>query len=132
MMDAGTLNKLSQNFDGIYKLDTAEPPVDQYFCEAGALSPKLRNHLPIALYPPRLSTRITAQSGFFTLHGHLHEPLEATAERHSSHFLLRRIDIEPQAVAKIIDELVLCGVTKASVYPDMDSVADYVKWAYHA
>jgi hypothetical protein len=132
MLDAGTVNKLSQGHDSIYRLDTEDRCVSQYFVEQGALSRATNNQFPIAIYPPRVSPRITAQGGYFTLHGTARDSLETLAANHSAHLLLHRIDIDPNALPQMIDELVLCGISRATVYPDMDSVAAYVKWFYHA
>lgn len=72
-------------------------------------------------YPPHISPRIPAQTGLFTVHKNPHQPFK------------------PQNVVRITVgrgpltlklNLNKCGIHKASLFPDIDGLAEYQSWLY--
>lgn len=88
------------------------------------------NRLPFALLPPRSNERIAAQQGVFTIHGHSPESLNLVADTHvgSSQIQLARVLLDRANISHLWEELQLTGINRLSLFPDIDSVAEYVKW----
>jgi hypothetical protein len=76
----------------------------------------------LMLDPPHVSPRISVQSGRFTVHPPGHELTgEATVTRL----------VIPQAARRPIKrELARMGITRQSLFPDMDGVAWHANWLY--
>jgi hypothetical protein len=133
VLEAGSLNQVAQRWSGIVSLASTQPFLKSYFPPraTGHIRHGKRNRWPVAIYPSRVHERISAQHGYFTLHGYDHRSLQSLA-RMKSHSQLRlaQIPILPNAVPYLIDDLILCGITHASVYADLDSVGRSVKWSY--
>ena len=72
-------------------------------------------------YPPHISPRIPAQSAVFTVHK---DPSVAWAPDS-----LVRIVIEQKTLSMKLD-LNACGVHKASLFPDIDGLAQHQAWLY--
>lgn len=91
------------------------------------------NNPPMAIFPSRRNNRVIAQQGVFTLHGFARDPIN-----HISPFSLpdgryiAKILIDQAAATHIHFELDLLGVTRHSVYPDLDNLSAYLQWAYSA
>jgi hypothetical protein len=90
---------------------------------------------PAAIRPTHLTDRIAAQSGAFTIHGHvcngLDEPFLDTAilEDHKRWFL-RGILIDGTARKSILRELYAHGLSHASLFPGLDGLANSVAYRY--
>jgi FRG domain len=128
MIDAGTLNKVSNEDDDVV-FSASNPVLADYMTDpehGKGLLPKAANTLPIAVAPDMINRRITAQRGVFTLHGSEHVPLE----RIEAGFRIHRLDISRHAIGIIIDELDIAGIHVAAIYPDMDSAAKRIVWQY--
>lgn len=72
-------------------------------------------------YPPHISPRITAQSGLFTVHKF---PDKAFVPQNGV-----RIIIGPGPLTLKLD-LNACGIHRASLFPDIDGLAEYHSWLY--
>ena len=131
MLDAGTLNRC-----------TCSPSDDYPFAPGGSLTSSFlpatlsdrrsdANQQPIALLPPRANIRLSAQQGVFTLHGHSIEALEsiARASLPPCEVRLARIVIDRSNATFVCSELSIAGVNRLALFPDLDSVAEHVKWA---
>lgn len=133
VLEAGSLNDIAQGMNEIISLDSKERFLRSYYPnrKKNRVSRTRSNRWPVALYPPRMHERISAQHGYFTLHGHNRSSLQTIAgmKKHGA-FLLAQIPIVPGAIPYLIDDLVLCGITHASVYADLDSVGKSVRWSY--
>jgi FRG domain-containing protein len=68
----------------------------------------------IRFYPPRVSTRIAAQSGCFTAH---------PGDQHDWPGDLAYVDIPVGARDDIRDQLAGIGITRATLFPDLDGMA---------
>jgi hypothetical protein len=90
----------------------------------GLLTGKLAAAEPIAVRTVAITARVSAQHGVFTLFGTDKDGLE-TLKGHSS--ILRCLDIDPNAVDQIQDELRQAGVTAATIFPDLDGLCRSIK-----
>ena len=78
---------------------------------------------PLAIYPPHLDSRMSAQQSCFTLFGDVVKGLEIND---SNEKILDFIDINSDSKEKILQELNLIGVTSYSVFPDLDGLGKEV------
>lgn len=130
MLDPGTLNRWSRGEDGVYA-----PPnhdVDSYHWASETQGQPDAEPHPIAILAPRHSARIIAQQGTFTLHGSRKTPLDdiAATEDPQNIVNLGCIELDRGSAASIWDELQLVGVSRPTVFPELDSIAEYVKFNY--
>jgi hypothetical protein len=133
VLEAASLNEMSQHSDAIMSLDSKEEFLTSYYPDrtTGRLQTLSSNRWPVALYPSRMHERISAQHGYFTLHGWEQQSLESIANNNAlGRLRLAHIPIATDSLSHLIDDLVLCGVTHASVYADLDSVSKSVRWSY--
>ena len=89
------------------------------------------NEAPIAVFPARRNSRIVAQQGVFTIHGHSHlaiDQLPQLAVPDAPY--LARVSIDRSACCHLYDHLSVCGITRHTLYPDLDSLATYLQWDY--
>jgi hypothetical protein len=85
----------------------------------------LTNETPIAILPPRSTNRIVAQQGVFTLHGAGSQPLEHYYGREPEH-RIAKIRIPELAAARMWLDLLLCGVHRFSIFPDLSALSRYL------
>ncbi len=86
---------------------------------------------PVAVIAKRSDPRVIAQQGVFTIHASL-RPMEdflsSSAEGASSgRWLLKKHRIPRESKDRLLDELRLLGVEEASLFPDLEHVAAFVK-----
>jgi hypothetical protein len=135
MLDAGSLNQISTEQD-VLLVPGGEATV-RYLPEEGFDQPAHSKQsttrspeFPIAILPPRVTPRIASQDATFTLHGTNHAGLDMLAQNtHFSPLKLAPISIATNTVSSVWDELELTGVNRLSLFPDLDSVSEYLKWA---
>jgi hypothetical protein len=72
-------------------------------------------------YPPHISPRIPAQTGLFTVHKNPHKPFIPNK--------VVRITLGRSPLTLKLN-LNACGVHKASLFPDIDGLAEYQSWLY--
>jgi hypothetical protein len=81
--------------------------------------------------PTHLTRRIVAQNGWFTAHKYMTGdgfiPLERN-EAYSSR--VHYVAIEPTAFQGIREELDRCGVNRASLFPDLPGVCQFIQWKH--
>lgn len=90
--------------------------------------PKASN--PIAVHPGKHFRRSSAQSGCFTLHGRIRDPLERTDFKKSPRSCLVKLTIPAERKEHLLDELYRIGVHAQSVYQSMDHVAQSIRYKY--
>lgn len=78
-------------------------------------------HEVMMYYPPHISPRIPAQTGLFTVHKN---PDKAFKPKN-----LVRIEIGGGPLTMKLN-LNKCGIHKASLFPDIDGLAEYQSWLY--
>lgn len=102
--DSGMINIGSYNIAGAWEKDTKGVS------------------LPVAIQPTNIHPRMTVQRSCFTVHGKdKRSALEQVPE------LLRRYDIEPRDCAGMRTELRALGISHASVFPDLDHLAQELR-----
>jgi hypothetical protein len=100
---------------------------EEYFYEYG----EILDHggadweFPAALYPPQRDARLSAQRGFFTIHGSDPRPLDAITPE-----LIAAIDLGPNAVSEVKEALELAGYNEFSLFPDLEGLSRYLKNKY--
>jgi hypothetical protein len=81
--------------------------------------------------PNHITKRITAQFGWFTIHRSNREkqfvPFEQNADYSESLF---KIEINSECFAECKKRLHNYGINSASMYPDIDGLAQHVEWLY--
>lgn len=74
---------------------------------------------PLAIYPPHLDERMSAQQACFTLSGNIVNGLES---HDSQEKFLECVYIDSESKAKILKELSMLGISHYSIYPDLDGL----------
>jgi hypothetical protein len=80
---------------------------------------------PVALYPPQRDARLSAQRGFFTIHGYDPRPLDAISPGS-----IVAIDLMPKAVQEVTEALKHGGFNEFSLFPDLEGLSRYLKKRY--
>lgn len=85
------------------------------------------NDNTIAMYPHKNSSRILVQQGMFTLQGKAGIPLE---EEHNGSLIkegyLKKINLGPNLRKDIKNYLNLNGISRYSLFPDLDGLANHI------
>ena len=93
----------------------------------------LREHhlgkLPVAVFPPHIDRRITAQRSVFTLHGSEKDGFSVLAKKYSDAQVCK-IRIAPDSIDGVITELTRAGVTESTLFPDLEGLAREIKAEY--
>lgn len=79
----------------------------------------LKRHM--IYYPPHLSPRIPAQHSVFTVHK---DPDQSFVPPNLVHL---KITANPMTMKH---DLNACGISRASLFPDIDGLADHISWQY--
>lgn len=77
--------------------------------------------------PPHVSPRIVAQSALFTMH-RSSDDISARISKGKGH--LRKILIQGEARAELKKQLALLGITRQSLFPDLDGLAAHTNWRF--
>lgn len=83
--------------------------------------------------PHHLDERIVAQSGWFTVHSYSMEFNEFNKLENISHLNsipLYKFLIPKEKFGSIREELARCGVTRASLFPDLSGLCQHLTWKY--
>ena len=131
ILEAGSLNAFACN-------DISE---DYVICPGGDVTKKYLpseiagsecedNRYPLAINPSHSNSRIAAQRGVFTVHGHDKTPIDELVDTVGRiPIKLARIVIDRANCHKLWDELERTGVDQLSMFPELDSVAHQTNWA---
>ncbi len=128
LLDAGTLNRFAfgEGFDMAFSVGGKRTA--RYLPRAPAIADR-QNRYPLGIMPVRANARIVAQQGQFTVHGHDQSPIDDLYARDPDGcFRLARVVLDRANVAHLWMELQTAGVTRLSLFPDLDHVATHVKW----
>jgi len=88
----------------------------------------LTEERPIALLPAHGNSRIHAQRGSFTVHGHDPEGLDRLAVTEVSKDVhLCKFTIPRSAIVELRDELALAGIADSLIYPELDGLCRELK-----
>ena len=86
------------------------------------------NTMPVAVYGTHNSPRIVAQRGVFTIAGKDRRPLETFAEDFKDPSpCMWRIEIPPDAVAPLTEQLRAVGVSESMIFPDLEGLGREIK-----
>lgn len=77
---------------------------------------------PIAITPPRTNARILAQKGVFTVHGSSTDPIDAFLSKKGKPKQVNKIAIAPNCVGALKRELFTFGISRSTLFPDLDSL----------
>jgi hypothetical protein len=80
---------------------------------------------PVSLYPPQREARLSAQRGFFSLHGFDSRPLDEISPA-----LIAAIDLQSTAVQEVKEVLEYGGVTEYSLFPDLEGLSRTLRKKY--
>ncbi|OAI09360.1 hypothetical protein A1359_02250 [Methylomonas lenta] len=82
--------------------------------------------------PQHLDERIIAQSGWFSVHNYSEETKQlSTFEKiNGQNIRLHKFLIPKEKFAPIREELARCGVTRASLFPDLSGLCQHLTWKY--
>jgi hypothetical protein len=84
----------------------------------------LEPELPVALYPMHVHPRLQVQQSCFTIHGKQKEGLKTLMNaKFRPGSMLRAFEIDPKCHSAIVDELRILGISRASLFPDLDGLA---------
>jgi hypothetical protein len=87
-----------------------------------------KNRYPLAISPPHTNVRITSQQGVFTIHGHDPIAIEQLAATPGSKIKLAQIVFDRANLPFIYGELMRCGIDTFSLFPDLDHLANTLRW----
>ena len=76
---------------------------------------------PIALYPAQRDARLSAQHGYFTIHGTDARPMEKMAPE-----LLVAIDLTSDAVEDAKETLAMSGYNEYALFPDLEGLSRHL------
>jgi hypothetical protein len=97
----------------------------------GKIDREIKASLPIAVRPSRNSTRIVAQKGTFTIHGKKRCDLSTLGnEKRYKDFWIEKIIVDKFSKNKLASELYRAGVTAHTIYRDLDSLSEEIKFRY--
>jgi hypothetical protein len=80
---------------------------------------------PCALYPAQRDVRLSAQRGYFTIHGSDSRPLEEISPE-----CLVAIDLDKEAVKECRKQLDLSGMDEFSLFPDLEGLSRKLRKKY--
>ena len=135
ILDAGSLNNWAVGLDLTLTIDNeiVQPYCWDIFDKSDN---KVSNpsEKPIAIVPPHQNPRIVAQRGMFTLHGTRNTPIDDLALNEDTAGLIQLgcIQLDHNNIAQLWNEVELAGTGRMSLFPDLDSVAEQVKWVYQS
>ncbi len=101
---------------------------DDHFYEYGEILVEdlLDWKFPIALYPPQRDARLSAQRGYFTIHGYDPRSLDEISPN-----LIVAIDLQPEAVAEAKEALKYSGTYEYLLFPDLEGLARHLRTLYN-
>jgi FRG domain len=80
---------------------------------------------PCALYPPQRDVRLSAQKGYFTIHGSDVRPLEQISPE-----ILLAVDLDAEAVRDCTKQLEFSGLDEFSLFPDLEGLSRKLRRKY--
>lgn len=83
---------------------------------------------PIAIYPPHLDERMSAQQACFTLFGNIVRGINCNDTHDTQEKFLDCVYIDAGSKCKILKELRILGISFYSVYPDLDGLGRTINY----
>lgn len=123
---------------GMQSVPTADhPSLTGYALNPGPhrLGRKIQATIPVAVRPPRISSRIIAQKGTFTIHGSSSDGLDVIAERlnradNGAKIRLHKVIIDGSRKKQLRKQLYLAGISEAVLFPDLSGLCGEIGYRY--
>jgi len=80
--------------------------------------------------PSHITERITAQSGWFTVHKYLNNRFVPLNNNKRHKVKLMKLIVPQESFYILRDELNRCNVNAATIYPGLDGICRHVEWLY--
>jgi hypothetical protein len=126
VLEASSLNNQTKPMEAVFAL--GDEATEAYLPD-NISKRSDRNRLPVAILPPRANSRIIAQRGVFTIHGHDRRSIDAIAALPDSSIRLERIVLDRANLAHIWSELEYARVDRLALFPELDSVSFQTAWS---
>ena len=126
VLDPGWLNKRVFGEDYILLKDSSEA---KYYLSLRRARRKARPSSPVAIDPPHVARRVAVQRGHFTIHGSQRNGLEAVCGA-SARSRLQKILIADSKIDDIREQLVRCGISDTTVFPDLEALGREVMFEW--
>jgi hypothetical protein len=81
---------------------------------------------PVALYPPQRDARLSAQRGYFTIHGYDIRPMDEIAPA-----MFHAIDLSQSAIKVVQTYLRSSGINEYTLFPDLEGLSRYLRIRYN-
>jgi hypothetical protein len=92
---------------------------------------RVKGEYPVAIRPNRVSPRIIAQKGVFTIHGCNTTPLNKLGNNKKGNaIVLEKIKICGKSKLKILKELHMAGISHSVLFPEMEGLAKEISFRY--
>ncbi len=96
---------------------------------------ELEGEKPVALRPVSNTRRIVAQNGVFTIHGKETKSIDQIAteskqQHKGKEVRLERLVIDGASRFRILKELFLAGITRSTLFPDLDGLSSEIRFRY--
>lgn len=88
------------------------------------------NENPIAIYVARRNARLLAQQGTFTVHGAVDVSINVLIGSVGIS-PLACVDVDPSSRRRLLDDLELCGISEARLFPELEKLAPLIKQRHH-
>lgn len=127
------LNEIKNSNSGIYRETPATPFLNKLLLEIRAEKPAFQPRIvlgdilnPLFVQPNMTNPRIANQQGAFLLSGLSNDQNEAE-EKIKSRMAKTNLIIPASKKDAILDELDAIGINQATIYPNLDKIAGYLK-----
>ncbi|MBQ3714066.1 MAG: FRG domain-containing protein [Fibrobacter sp.] len=117
----------------VYDNSTNHPYLEKLYLEICSEKPAFQRRIepgdilsPLFIQPNRANPRITNQQGAFLLSG-LSSNLEEAEKKIKARIAKTRFVIKSENKELILKQLDILAINKASIYPNMEKTADYIK-----
>lgn len=126
VIDPYDLNRISASKDSLFYTDkitrvSEDEIVDAYLNDGG-----LSKRYPIAIIPPFVDIRMSAQKSCFTVHGKLKDGFSKAFQRNRN-FRLVQFVFDGSHAIDLKNELNLSGITEGTLFPDLEGLARELK-----
>ena len=84
---------------------------------------------PIAIYPPYVNNRLSAQKSCFTVHGSMKSGFE-TLYKKNPKLRLVQLKIDGSKAIDLKDKLISAGITETTLFPDLEGLARELRYGF--
>lgn len=134
VLDPRNLNRMELDAKGATSIPVAGHPwTSKYLLPAAEFDETLDFNrekwlpkYPLAIRAPQLTSRSVAQSGVFTIHGYLEEPLEEIVRKNTSNgpSALTKLLVPWSAHQKLLRAIETLGITDSVLFPELGGIIE--------